>query len=302
VTAGETGGTSPAAYLIDVNRFQRQLTRRAFLGGLGLCALGGGAYVRLVEPRWLTVGRHEIKISKEGARSPLRVLHLSDLHASSTVSPGFIREAIDLGLGLRPDLICLTGDFITRGYKGFEEYAKVLRPLGHGVPAFACLGNHDGGLWAARRHGYQNTHKVRDLLTKSGVTLLHNAAKTVRVREWELTLVGLGDLWAGEMQPLLAFSGWTQTGKSATLVLSHNPDTKTALLPHPWDLLLCGHTHGGQVRLPILGTPFAPVVDKRFVEGLYRWQERWIHITRGVGNLHGVRFNCPPEVSLLTLI
>ena len=60
--------------------------------------------------------------------------------------------------------------------------------------------------------------------------------------------------------------------------------------------------HGGQLRLPIIGTPFAPVRDKRFVEGLHRWEERWIHITRGVGNLHGVRINCPPEVSLLTLV
>lgn len=287
---------------MHVNRFQRKLSRRTFLGGLGLGALGSGTYVRLVEPRWLTVGRHEIRISKEGNPSPLRVLHLSDLHASPVVSLNFIGEAISLGLGQQPDLICLTGDFITRGYDGFEEYAKILRPLGGGVPAFACLGNHDGGLWAARRRGYRDTHQVRDLLAKSGVTLLHNAAQIVRIRDWELTLVGLGDLWAGEMQPLLAFSGWPRTGKSATLALSHNPDSKTALLPHHWDLLLCGHTHGGQVRLPFLGTPFAPVIDKRFVEGVYRWQERWIHITRGVGNLHGVRFNCPPEVSLLTLL
>jgi predicted MPP superfamily phosphohydrolase len=67
-------------------------------------------------------------------------------------------------------------------------------------------------------------------------------------------------------------------------------------------LLLCGHTHGGQIRLPFVGTPFAPVRDKRFVEGLHQWDGRWMYITRGVGNLHGVRFNCPPEVSLLTLV
>ena len=66
--------------------------------------------------------------------------------------------------------------------------------------------------------------------------------------------------------------------------------------------MLCGHTHGGQCDLMFLGTPFAPVRDKRFVQGLHRWEDRWIHITRGVGNLHGMRFNCRPEVSLLTLV
>jgi hypothetical protein len=65
---------------------------------------------------------------------------------------------------------------------------------------------------------------------------------------------------------------------------------------------LCGHTHGGQIVLPLIGAPWAPVRDKRFIAGLYSWENRWIHITRGVGNVHGGRFNCPPEVSLLTLL
>jgi uncharacterized protein len=63
--------------------------------------------------------------------------------------------------------------------------------------------------------------------------------------------------------------------------------------------MVCGHTHGGQIRLPLLGTPFAPVIDMRYVEGLHPWNDRQIYITRGVGNLHGLRFNCPPQVSLL---
>ena len=70
---------------------------------------------------------------------------------------------------------------------------------------------------------------------------------------------------------------------------------------YPWDLMLSGHTHGGQLWIPFIGAPFAPVRDKRFVKGLVRWQNRWVHVTKGVGNLHGMRLNCPPEVSLLTL-
>ncbi len=70
---------------------------------------------------------------------------------------------------------------------------------------------------------------------------------------------------------------------------------------YPWDLMLCGHTHGGQLSLPVIGTPFAPVRDKKYVAGLHKWNNKQIHITRGVGNVLGLRFNCPPEVSVLEL-
>jgi predicted MPP superfamily phosphohydrolase len=65
--------------------------------------------------------------------------------------------------------------------------------------------------------------------------------------------------------------------------------------------MLCGHTHGGQCQIPFVGAPFAPIQDLRFLEGLQPWNDRWIHVTRGVGNLHGLRFNCRPEVNLLNL-
>ncbi len=278
------------------------LTRRKFLATVGLAGLGGVSYVRWVEPHWLGVGRHEIKLSKTAGQASLKILQLSDLHASPFVSLSFIDDAIQLGLAQKPDLICLTGDFISRKYAEFESYAKVLSPLAKAVPTFACLGNHDGGSWSGRRRGYEDTSLVRQLLAHSGVELLHNRAKDVRIKDWNLRLAGLGDLWAGEFQPETAFAGTISGEDKTVVVLSHNPDSKTELKPYPWDLVLCGHTHGGQMRLPFLGTPFAPVRDMNFVEGLHRWNERWIHITRGVGNLHGVRFNCPPEVSLITLI
>ena len=282
--------------------FQKHLSRRKFLATLGICGLGGGGYARALEPEWLQIGRHEVRLSKDGGRARLKVLHLSDLHASPVVELAFIKRAIHLGLDERPDLICLTGDFITHRYDEFDRYAKILRPLADAAPTFACLGNHDGGSWASRHHGYADTSGVRDLLANSGVALLDNAAATVRLRGRDLTVVGVGDPWAHEFQPVLAFPPAPRAAGDTTLVLSHNPDTKEYLKDYAWDLLLCGHTHGGQVCVPFFETVFAPVRDKRFVQGLHPWNGRWLHVTRGVGNVHGVRFNCPPEVSLLTLV
>ncbi|MDW8309213.1 MAG: phosphodiesterase YaeI [Verrucomicrobiales bacterium] len=273
------------------------MTRRKFLATVGLGLAGSGIYATAIEPQWLTLSRWTVPV-KRGHTPPLKILHLSDLHASRVVSLDFIAAAVRKGLALGPDVICLTGDFITRGYDELDGYAEVLGRLARAAPTFACLGNHDGGAWAAQRRGYPTTHRVRELLARAGVTLLHNEATRLKVRGRPLTLIGLGDLWAGELQPALAFEGLTDEG-ATRLVLAHNPDARTALREYNWDLLLCGHTHGGQVKLPLFGPLLLPIRDRRFAEGLHPWEGRWIYVTRGVGNLHGIRFNCPPEIALL---
>jgi hypothetical protein len=119
----------------------------------------------------------------------------------------------------------------------------------------------------------------------------------VTVRNATITLVGVGDLWSNEIEPRRAFAG--VGGENPTVLLAHNPDSKDVLRYRPWDLMLSGHTHGGQIIVPFEGARYAPVKDKRYVAGLKAWGTRQIHVTRGVGNLGGVRFRCRPEASLL---
>lgn len=276
--------------------FPKRLTRRHFLLLGPMAAL---AYMRFGEPRWLDVGRHEVTLARDG-RPPLTLLQLSDFHASAFVSLEMIATAVQLALrSCTPDLICLTGDYITWKWEDWDGYSKVLAPLAKVAPTFACMGNHDGGKWAASCRGYDHHGLVEAMLVQAGVRLLHNHSAALAANGWRLNVVGVGDEWAQEMDPALAFRGIGPA--DFTVLLSHNPDTKTELRQFPWDLLLCGHTHGGQLDLPVIGTPFAPIRDKRYVAGLHRWEERWLHVTKGVGNLHGMRFHCRPEVSVLTL-
>jgi len=286
-----------------VNVLKNKFSRRKFLATVGLAGLGGTAYAHWVEPGWLEIGRHEVPVSKSPGKTPLKILHLSDCHASPEVDLDFIQTAIELGLEQQPDLICLTGDFITGRFGDGNKYAKVLSLLPAAAPTFASLGNHDGGHWACRggAAGYADTKFIRGVLSEAKVTLLHNDVASVQKNGWNVTVAGLGDIWAQEMEPGSTFEKIPADRGDVALVLSHNPDTKTELNKYPWDLMLCGHTHGGQVCLPFLGAPFAPVQDKSILAGLYRWNDRWIHVTRGVGNILGVRFNCRPEVSILTL-
>jgi uncharacterized protein len=277
--------------------FPRKFSRRQFLVFSPAALLG---YMRFAEPRWLGVGRHSVKMSGAGLREPLTVLQLSDFHASDVVSLDFIDRSVSLGLSsCKPDLICLTGDFITTTWEDWAGYVRVLKRLVAAAPTYAALGNHDGGLWAVGKKGYADHQLVRTMLADAGIQLLFNARTVFAAKGWKLNVVGLGDAWALELDARPAFEGIDPA--QPTLLLSHNPDTKDEVGERPWDLMLCGHTHGGQLLVPFVGTPFAPVLDHRYVAGLNRWEDRWIHTTKGVGNLHGARLNCRPEVSVLTL-
>ncbi len=283
----------------------RHFTRRKFLWTLAggtLAGVGAGSYARWGEPHWLEVHRVVVPMARAADPAPtLRILQLSDLHLSPVVPLEFIAEAITLGLAQRPDLIVVTGDFFTNVLTDAARFAEVLARLPAAAPTFACLGNHDGGPWTARAGGHATIVEALALLRAAQITCLHNRGVALTVKDRPLQLIGVGDLWSRMCDPATAFAQTPARSGATRVLLNHNPDAKELLRPFDWDVVLCGHTHGGQLRLPLLGTPFAPVADKRYVEGLHRWQDRWLYVTRGVGNLHGFRFNCRPQVSIIDL-
>lgn len=280
------------------------LTRRQFIFGLtgGLVTLSPAAYSVGVEPRWLDVTHTTVALGRPAPlRQPVRIVQLSDLHLSRVVSLDFIAESVQLALAEKPDVFVLTGDYFTRGPHQLADYAKVLAPLAAAAPTFACLGNHDGGAYTRSHNGHGTVADTLGFLKAANVVALVNDSREIRVRGQALQLIGTGDYWTGMCAPTVAFHHAPPRGDAVRIVLNHNPDAKDGFLPYDWDLMLCGHTHGGQVCLPFIGAPIVPVEDRRYIAGLYRWENRWLYITRGVGNLHGIRFNCRPEVSVLTL-
>jgi hypothetical protein len=257
------------------------------------------AYPRFVEPRWFDVTHKRAALSRVRLERPVKVLHLADLHASRVVSLEMIADAVGMGMAERPDIVCLTGDFITHraDSPSSADYVRVLRKVSQGARAFAVMGNHDGGRWAARARGWANHLLMDRILEDAGIEVLHNRSRVVEVRGQKLVLTGTGDYWAQEAEPEAAFH--EVDSRLPVVLMTHNPDTKDLCGPYCWDLMLSGHTHGGQVIVPFYGPPFQAVADTRYIAGLKPWGTRQVHVTRGVGNLLGVRFNCRPEVSLL---
>jgi predicted MPP superfamily phosphohydrolase len=276
-----------------------RITRRKVLwGGLAAVAGCGIGYSWGAEPRWLQVRTVHVPLRRRvGSRQ--RILHLSDLHWSSFVSLSFIEEAISRGLESKPTIICLTGDFVTAGDpQDLERYVPVLSRLPELAQTFAVLGNHDGGIWSQKHGGTADMSLVGGILERAGITLLRN---TWCPASGGIAMAGTGDLWSGDFAAARSFSGLSANDVTATILLAHNPDTKDRVAGQPWDLMLSGHTHGGQVVLPFVGAPFVPVRDRRYVAGLNSWGDRQIYTTRGVGNIWGLRFNCRPEISILEL-
>jgi uncharacterized protein len=278
------------------------MTRRKFIAG---AAASGGlalfSWAHWFEPELLMQEEYELSLLPPGASS-IRLAHLSDLHAWDSTPIEYLERAIAHVISASPDLIAITGDFITRKIHDPGILERVLAKLSKSVPVHAVLGNHDGGAWSRRAGGYEDTSQIELILENAGIEVIKNNAKTVAIRETQVDIVGVGDLWANECNPQSAFDSLISEQRNPRILLSHNPDSKRELADYDWDVMLSGHTHGAQFIMPVLGyAPFAPVRDKRYLRGLFDWNGRYLHVSAGIGNLHGLRFNSPPAFSVLTL-
>lgn len=270
--------------------------RRFLLASSAAAAAATAAYPLFIERFRVELSHYHVPLP--ALARPLKLVQLSDFHHSTYVPLAQIDYYLDLAIAQRPDLFCLTGDFVDGPHRRTDPaYSSVLRRLARTAPTFATLGNHDGGLWLGERTGIFDHDTVERLLSAAEVELLHNRHTTFRDL---ISLAGVGDLWSREVQPAAAFDGISST--LPTVLLNHNPDAKDHALSFPWHLMLSGHTHGGQLRPPFLNhLDWTPVADTRFIDGLHRWEGRYLHINRGLGGICGVRFNCRPEISVLHL-
>lgn len=269
------------------------MRRRTFLS-LTAVAAASASWSRYIEPNFFELTRTPVVL---GTAKPRRILQISDLHISDGLNAADLATGFRAGFAEKPDVILLTGDFVSSTV-GFdrEGLVQLLRSAAATAPTYAVLGNHDGGAWLAQRGGHRSTVLMQDLIRSSGVRLLHNENAVFE----DLTLVGVADFWSGDFAPDRAFANAPKSG--GTLLLCHNPDGKSAVEHHHWDLMLSGHTHGGQVRVPGLPPMWVPVDDKNFIAGMYEWENRQIYVSRGIGSPKHVRAFCRPEISVFDIV
>ncbi len=269
-----------------------------------LAAGATAAYARFVEPHWPAV--EHVAMDFPGLPAELRglrIAQLSDLHLSPRVSGAYLREQFERTVSLSPDVIVLTGDFITRADSRYQnELTELLKVLQAPRGVYAVLGNHDFGVYQGlfpARVGPFLADRTTTTVAAAGVQVLRNAVQVIERAGARLQLAGLDDLWSGSCDPAAAFRDVDPA--LPCLALAHNPDTLINLKDYPCRWVLSGHTHGGQVRIPLLGAPILPVVNRRFDKGLIAVGDQRLYVNRGIGHLIPVRINCRPEITLFEL-
>lgn len=244
----------------------------------------------------LEVTRHEVFVRDlPAAFDGYRVAFLTDTHVASFVRRDFYREIVARTMAFQPDLILLGGDFVH-----WEKDIPLLpETILHGLHApdgiYAVPGNHD--YWA-------NVDGVIAVMTAAGVRFLVNRSLAI-AREGEsgeerIWLVGIDEVYRG-VPDLDAAFGATRDNE-VRLGLSHHPDIVDKLAGRRLDLLVCGHTHGGQIRFPFFGSVVVPSVhEARYASGFHRVRDVLLYVSRGLGAIPPVRILCKPEVATFTL-
>ncbi|MFN7964844.1 MAG: phosphodiesterase YaeI [Acidobacteriota bacterium] len=286
------------------------MNRREFMK-LSSLALGGSVvvptatYAVAIEPTWLEVRRLAVPIPRlPSGLDRLRVVQISDIHRSTQVGASYVANAIEEALALEPELVLLTGDFITHDPAMFADVAKLLAPLAQVAPAFAVPGNHDYDHWYswAEPGMPEGGERLGEALARHNVELLRNEARVVSLRNGggRLELVGLDDFWSAKFEPGAAFSRCSPDDLPR-LVMAHNPDSYRSISHERFDLMLSGHTHGGQIQLPLIGVPYTTVQDSRFVAGLATADSHLVYTNRGLGWNRRIRLGVRPEITMIEL-
>lgn len=297
------------------------MRKGAWVGG-GLVAAGAATfgYAALVERNWFTLRRYEVPVLAPDAE-PLRILHLSDLH----LTPGQRRKQrwVAALAGTDPDLVVVTGDNLAHP-EAVSAVARAYGPLLE-LPGVFVFGSNDyaGPVWHNPLRYFDRDREyvqgqplpyedLRGLLVGAGWADLNNARTVLKAGGRSVEVVGVDDPHV-DRDDYGAVAGPVSPTADLHLALTHSPEPAVldAMAADGFALLLAGHTHGGQVRVPGVGALVTNCgLDRRLARGLHRWPgpagaaDAWLHVSAGLGThpTAPIRFACRPEASILTLI
>lgn len=296
-----------------------------------------GIWPRFIEPNLLFSTALTLGVSKlPKDLNGLKILQFSDLHVSSATPDHFVEKLIKKIQSFQPDLILFTGDFLCYSkLTGKEKLHYLLNSLSAPFGCFAVLGNHDYQQTVSiNDFGEYDIQEAPQSLIKKGFsrifshtvlkkitterakavppnqellialkdtpfTLLENETKTIPIKNSFLNITGLGEYTLGRSIPEAAFKDYQPDYPG--IVLLHNPDGFPLLHNYPGNLVLCGHTHGGQINLPWLWKKFTVLENMKFKKGLFDLDGKWLYVSRGVGSVMPFRWFAPPEIVTITL-
>lgn len=280
-------------------------SRRDFLKASVFGAAGLALYSGEIERHWIDVTHRDVALRGLPADfDGMRVVHLSDIHMDYFTESFFLRRVVERINQLNPDAVFVTGDFVTSSDwarpsapESAWQCAQILKGLAC-ERVYAVLGNHDVIVGAA---------KVISALQSNGINVLRNSFLPIERGRGRIWVAGLDDAVVGHPDPAAAIPEQIRNVPDEPVVLlCHAPDYALHIRRHAAGqavgLMLSGHTHGGQIRLPFIGALVLPPMGQQFIEGWFKVGHMGLYVNRGIGTI-GVpfRLDCPPEITVLTL-
>ena len=289
---------------------RRFLHRSLFNVGIsGITLTNSGS---LIEPQWIEITQHEISIANlPPAFEGFSIVQLTDLHHSSMVTLDYLQACFRQVVDLQPDLVVMTGDYITYQEKYAQPVAQAICEIivEAGIPTYGVLGNHDHwnsdwnndsdtSMFPLRNRWKGDGVEVLNALTAGGMKVLMNESALLQRGSDRLWLVGCGDFLAGDFDLEHALASIPSTDEPRFLLM-HNPQPIESIAHHGFDLVLSGHTHGGQISLPFV----PPKVGSKYLAGLFYVGASRLYVCRGLG-VTGVpiRFMTTPEIACFRLV
>lgn len=278
------------------------ISRRNFLKAAAAACIGFPLYAAEISRHEVSYERHNIQLNRlpEQFRG-FKLVQITDFHYAEFTEPYFLRDIVNQVNRLNPDAVFLNGDYVTDGslfshartktfaYTCAEILSKIKCPL-----RYAVLGNHDSTFAKP---------SVLDALHIHGFTVLNNHYVPLERDGGRIWIAGTGDAIYRHMDLDNAIPSASLTNGEPILLMVHEPDVLPIVARHNVDLMLSGHTHGGQVRFPLIPPLHLPPLGKKYVEGSFRYGPTQLYVNRGVGTVGlPFRFNCPPEIAILTLV
>lgn len=262
------------------------------LGLLFILALALPVYGFKIEPYWLQVQTIPLTLPRlDPAFNGYRIVQLSDLHVVHQMPQRYLDRVIQVTNQQQPDLVVITGDIVTTDPLRYAP--RIEAALGKlEAPTVAVLGNHDH---------WSNPEAVRQSLRNSRVTDVSNGVYAVNRGPAQLHIAGVDDVWVGAADLKQVMAQLPEQG--AAILLAHEPDfADVAVQTHRFDLELSGHAHGGQVAIPLVGTPVLPPYGKRYPIGQYQIEDLIQYTNRGIGMVSPrARFGSRPEITVFQL-
>jgi uncharacterized protein len=283
-----------------------QKALRFFIGSFFVICLSLLIYGTFIEPGQIKITQTDINLNQTPQTENLKIVQLSDLHSNFLKKQPFFNRVLTQVETINPDMIILTGDYIYTQESEADYLTEFLTKLGAEYPVYAVTGNHEYGQSSWKKKIHDKSAAIKRIFNETNVKLIDNLNETVEINGAKFVLSGIQDVWSqpdvpGTLNKLLA----DNTDNLPQFLLAHNPEVIMQTESGKFDMIFSGHTHAGQIRLPLIGSlaPLPIQLDSYYDQGLFKLNGgNYLYINAGLGEggPHARLFN-PPEISVFNI-